>query len=135
MQLEEVEPWTQVVFFSVVLALAGLAGAAYFFGNNGARADAVRKRFAAVHRVLSGKYFVDEAYDAFIGRPLNWISEHVFLNIGDRILLDGSLHGLTSMARRSAGVLGRVQTGNLQLYAFLVLIGIVATVAWSWSHG
>ena len=131
--LEDAE--TQVVFFAVVLALAGLAGAAYFFGNNGARADAVRKRFSAVHRVLSGKYFVDEAYDTFIGRPLNWISEHVFLNIGDRLLLDGSLHGLTSMARRSAGVLGRVQTGNLQLYAFLVLIGIVATVAWSWSHG
>ena len=36
---------------------------------------------------------------------------------------------------RLVGVLGRVQTGNLQLYAFLVLIGIVATVAWSWSHG
>jgi NADH-quinone oxidoreductase subunit L len=126
---------TQVVFFSVALALAGLAGAAYFFGNNGAPADAVRKRFSGVHRILSGKYFVDEAYDTFIGRPLNWISERIFLNIGDRLLLDGSLNGLASMARRSAGVLGRVQTGNLQLYALLVLIGIVATLAWSWRHG
>jgi NADH-quinone oxidoreductase subunit L len=126
---------TSVVFFSVALAVAGLAGAAYFFGNNGARADAVRKRFSGVHRILSGKYFVDEAYDTFIGRPLNWISERIFLNIGDRLLLDGSLNGLAAMARRSAGVLGRVQTGNLQLYALLVLIGIVATLAWSWRHG
>jgi NADH-quinone oxidoreductase subunit L len=125
---------TQVVFFSVALALAGLAGAAYFFGNNGARADAVRKQFSGVHRILFGKYFVDEAYDTFIGRPLNWISERIFLNIGDRLLLDGSLNGLAAMARRGAGVLGRVQTGNLQLYALLVLIGIVATLAWSWRH-
>ena len=88
-----------------------------------------------MHRILSDKYFVDEAYDTFIGRPLNWISARVFLDIGDRLLLDGSLNGLAAMARRSAGALGRVQTGNLQLYALLVLIGIVATLAWSWHHG
>ena len=85
--------------------------------------------------MLSGKYFVDEAYDALIGRPLNWISERVFLNVGDRLLLDGSLNGLAAVARRSAGVLGRIQTGNLQLYMLLALIGIVATLVWSWRNG
>jgi NADH-quinone oxidoreductase subunit L len=126
---------TMVVFMSVALAVAGLVGAAFFFGGSAARADAMIKRFPRVHRILSGKYFVDEAYDTFIGRPLNWISARVFLDIGDRLLLDGSLNGLAAMARRSAGALGRVQTGNLQLYALLVLIGIVATLAWSWHHG
>jgi NADH-quinone oxidoreductase subunit L len=126
---------TMVVFVSVALAAAGLAGAVFFFGGNAERADAMRKRFPGLHRVLSGKYFVDEAYDTFIGRPLNWISERVFLDIGDRLLLDGSLNGLAALARRSAGALGRVQTGNLQLYALLVLVGIVATLAWSWRHG
>ena len=29
----------------------------------------------------------------------------------------------------------RVQTGNLHLYALLVLVGIVASLAWSWRHG
>jgi NADH-quinone oxidoreductase subunit L len=124
-----------VVYASVAIALAGLAGAAYFFGGDGTRADALSRRLAGLHRLLAGKYFVDEAYDALIGRPLHWISERVFLRLGDRILLDGSLHGLTGFARRTAGVLGRIQTGNLQLYALFVLVGLIASIAWSWRHG
>jgi NADH-quinone oxidoreductase subunit L len=124
-----------VVYASVAIALAGLAGAAYFFGGDGKRADALVRPLAGLHRLLSGKYFVDEAYDALIGRPLHWISERVFLRLGDQILLDGSLNGLAGFARRTAGVLGRIQTGNLQLYAFFVLVGLIASIAWSWRHG
>ena len=78
---------------------------------------------------------MDEAYDALIGRPLYWVSDRVFLRLGDALLLDGTLNGLAGLARRTAGVLGRIQTGNLQLYAFFVLIGIVASLAWNWRHG
>jgi NADH-quinone oxidoreductase subunit L len=59
----------------------------------------------------------------------------VFLAIGDRLLLDGSLDGLASLARRGASALARVQTGSLQLYALLVLAGIVVSLAWGWRHG
>jgi NADH-quinone oxidoreductase subunit L len=124
-----------VVYASILIAFAGLAAAAYFFGGAGTRSDAVRRRFAGLHRLLSAKYYVDEAYDALIARPLHWVSERVFLALGDRLLLDGTLDGLASLARRSAGALARVQTGSLQLYAFLVLLGIVASLAWSWRHG
>ena len=120
---------------SIVIALTGLAGAAFFFGRGGARADAVRPRLATLHRLLSGKYFVDEAYDLVIARPLYWISERVFLRLGDRVLIDGSLHGLARLAQRTAGVLSRVQTGNLHLYAFLVLLGSIACLVWSFRHG
>jgi NADH-quinone oxidoreductase subunit L len=132
---QALEPFQNgVVYVSIALALAGLAGAAYLFGGDGRRPDALARRFAGLHRVLSGKYFVDEIYDAVLGRPLQWISERVFLRLGDRMLLDGSLNGLAGLARRTAGALGRVQTGNLQLYAFLVLVGIVASLAWGWRH-
>jgi NADH-quinone oxidoreductase subunit L len=124
-----------VVYGSVALALAGLAGAAYFFGGDGRRAERVQRRFAGLHRLLSGKYFVDEAYEAFISRPLHWISDRVFLGLGDRVLLDGTLDGLATLARRTAGALSRVQAGNLQLYALLLLAGVVASLAWSWRHG
>jgi hypothetical protein len=59
----------------------------------------------------------------------------VFLQFGDRKLFDGTLHGIAGLGRRTAAVLGRVQNGDLHLYAFLVLAGIVATLAWSWRHG
>jgi len=69
-----------------------------------------------------------------IGRPLLWISDRVFLRFGDYRILDGSLHELAALGQRTAGVLARIQTGNLHLYAFLVLAGIVATLAWSLRH-
>jgi NADH-quinone oxidoreductase subunit L len=119
-----------VVYFSVAIALVGLAGAWYFFGNL-ARAEAMRARFRAVYDVLAAKYYVDELYDALLGRPLTWISKHVFLDFGDRAVLDGTLDGLARVARRTAGVLARVQTGQLQLYLTLALAGLVAALWWA----
>jgi NADH-quinone oxidoreductase subunit L len=123
-----------VVGLSVAIAFGGLAIAAWLFSGDLGRAAAVRKRFAALHRVLSGKYFVDEAYDALLARPLGWLSERVFLRLGDRVLLDGTLDGLAAMARRGAGVLGRVQAGPLQLYALLAVVGIIVALGWMLRH-
>jgi len=122
---------TPLLIGSIVIAFAGLAGAAWFFGNGAVRAERMRQRFAGLHRVLAGKYFVDELYERLLGMPLCWISEHVFLRTGDRMLFDGTLHGLAGLARRTAGAFSRVQSGNLHLYALLVVAGIVAGLAWS----
>ena len=132
-ELEHFE--TPLVVISVVIAFVGLAAAAFVYGDTGTRAEALRRRFPGVYRVLSGKYFVDEAYDALIARPLYWISDRVFLRIGDRQIFDGTLHGLAALGRRTAGGFSRVQNGSLHLYALLVLVGIIASLAWSWRHG
>ncbi|HEY1437966.1 MAG TPA: NADH-quinone oxidoreductase subunit L [Casimicrobiaceae bacterium] len=132
-ELEHFE--TPLVIVSIVLAIGGLGAAAYLFGGNADRAERLRRRFPTLHRVLSGKYYVDEAYDWLIGRPLYWISDRVFLRLGDQKLFDGSLHGLAALGRRTAGGLSRVQNGNLHLYALLVLVGIIASLAWTWRHG
>jgi NADH-quinone oxidoreductase subunit L len=123
-----------LVIVSIAIAFAGLAAAAYLFHGDAERAEQLRRRFPRLHRVLSGKYFVDEAYDWLIARPLYWISNRVFLKLGDQKLFDGSLHGLAALGRRTAGGLSRVQDGNLHRYALLVLFGIIASLAWSW-HG
>jgi NADH-quinone oxidoreductase subunit L len=125
---------TPLLLFSIVLALLGLAGAAFYFGGTQSRAERMRLRFAALHRWLSNKYFIDELYERVIGKPLVWISDYVFLRLGDRILLDGTLNGLAAIGRAGAGVLARVQSGSLHFYAGLVLIGIVIALLWSWRH-
>ena len=125
---------TPLVAVAVAIGFVGLAGAAYFFGGEAERAERVRIRFAGLHRILYEKYYVDELYDALIARPLYWISDRIFLGIGDRWLLDGTLNGMAALAQRTAGVLGRVQTGSLHLYAFLALAGTVAVLLWSWRH-
>jgi NADH-quinone oxidoreductase subunit L len=125
---------TPLVVLSVAIGLAGLALAAWFYSRDGARAQAARAHVEPLHRLLSGKYFIDELYEAVIGRPIQWVSDRIFLRIGDRFLIDGTLDGMATVARRTAGGLSRVQTGNLHLYALLVLAGVVAVLLWSWGH-
>ena len=125
---------TALVVIAVAIGFAGLAGAAWFYASGGERAARLMPAFAPLHRLLSGKYFVDELYAAVIGRPLTWVSEHVFLRLGDRVLIDGALNGLASLASRTSGLLGRAQTGSLHLYAFLVLAGTLACLLWVWRH-
>ena len=126
---------TPLVFASVVLAVAGLLAAAFLFGDNARRANALRDRFMGLHRLLSGKYYIDEIYDRLFARPLFWISDKVFLAIGDRTLIDGSLNGMAALGQRTAAILSRVQNGSLQLYALLVVAGIIGSLAWGWRHG
>ncbi len=125
---------TTLLVVSIAIALAGLAGAAFVFGGPLSRAEGLRQRFAGLHRWLSGKYFIDELYERLIGNPLVWVSDRVFLRLGDRALLDGTLNGLAAQGQRSAGLLSRVQAGSLQLYVWFVLVGIVGAVLWSWRH-
>ncbi|HRA24753.1 MAG TPA: NADH-quinone oxidoreductase subunit L, partial [Usitatibacteraceae bacterium] len=124
-----------VVGGSIAIALAGLAGAAFFFGGDASRAARVKASFTGAYRVLSHKYYVDELYDLAIHRPLLWVSDKVFLRVGDRFLIDGTLDGLAGAAQRVAGRLSRVQTGSLHKYALLVLAGMVASLVWMWRNG
>ncbi len=124
-----------LVYVSVAIALLGLAFAAYFFSNGGERAQRAGAHFSMLGRILAGKYFVDEAYERLLGRPLTWVSEQVFLRLSDRLLLDGSLNGMAALAHGAAGMLSRIQTGNLHRYVFLVLAGSVACLLWSYGHG
>jgi NADH-quinone oxidoreductase subunit L len=124
-----------LIVFAVVTGLLGLAGAAFVYRGGLARAERLQRRFAGAHRLLSGKYYVDELYEAVLGRPLRWISERVFLNLGDRFMIDGSLHGLVGLAQRTAGRLSRVETGNLQFYVLLAVVGVIGSLAWMWRHG
>jgi NADH-quinone oxidoreductase subunit L len=123
-----------VVGASIAIAAAGLTGAAWFFGNGAVRAERVRLAWPTVHRVLSGKYYVDELYEAAIRQPLLWVSERVFLGIGDRRLFDGTLHALAAFGRGTAAALGRIQMGNLHFYAFLVLAGLATALYLGLRH-
>ncbi|MBL8343422.1 MAG: NADH-quinone oxidoreductase subunit L [Rubrivivax sp.] len=120
---------------AVVIGFAGLALAAWFHGGEATRAAAMRERLSGLHRVLTNKYFVDELYEAVLGRPWQWLSQRIFLQLGDRTLIDGSLHTLAATARRAAAGLGALQAGSLHRYLFYVVLGIAAALVWSVRHG
>jgi len=120
---------------SIVLAFSGLALAALMFGGSAERPERVKRALLPLHRLLSAKFYVDELYERLLARPLVWMSEQVLLRGSDRFMLDGMLNGMAALALRSAGLLGRLQTGSLHLYSLFVMAGIVGALVWSWRHG
>ena len=85
-------------------------------------------RLPTLHRVLSGKYYIDELYEA-LHRAAAAVDIRAGLPAARRPgLLDGSLHGLAASAAAPPALLARVQTGNLHLYALLVFVGLVAVL-------
>jgi NADH-quinone oxidoreductase subunit L len=123
-----------LLYVSIVLAFTGLGLAVFMFGGPASRPEGIKQALLPIHRLLSGKYFVDELYERVIVKPLAWFSDVVLLRGSDQMLLDGSLNGLALLAQRTAGLLGRAQTGSLHLYALLVMVGIVGALLWSWRH-
>ena len=65
---------------------------------------------------------MDELYEAVIVSPLGKLSYFLFSFV-DRVVIDGSVNGLAAIARIAGDGLGRVQTGRVNLYATIMLIG------------
>lgn len=124
-----------LLYVSIALAFGGALLAVFVYGGPASRAEGLRKTFAGPYRLLEGKYFVDELYDAVLVKPLAWISENVFLKFGDHTVIDGTLNGTARLGQWMSGVLGRVQSGSLHAYALFVMVGAVGALLWSWTRG
>jgi NADH-quinone oxidoreductase subunit L len=115
---------------SLAIALAGIGIAAYFFLMNRALADKVATSFAAVHRTLLNKYWIDELYDRTIVQPIKWLSDHVLWKVVDVWIIDGTVNGVGIFTRGSAAVLRMVQTGSVRAYAASIMIGVVLVLGY-----
>jgi NADH-quinone oxidoreductase subunit L len=89
-------------------------------------ADSLR----ALYRLLLRKYYVDEIYNMFIGRPLFWASQFVLFRGVDRGVIDGIVDGTGFGFEGSGEGLRRIETGNVQHYAFVYLLGVLAIAAY-----
>ncbi|MBI3070850.1 MAG: NADH-quinone oxidoreductase subunit L [Deltaproteobacteria bacterium] len=139
---------------SVAIALVGiLVVARRFYKDNASSVPArmlANPRWAAVHRVLHNKYYVDEAYDAAVVRPTVQATEafarfdlrvidflvNMWSPIGrffawvhglaDKYVVDGLVDALANGTIAAGRKLKTVQTGRIQNYALGVLVGVVA---------
>jgi len=105
-------------------ALAGVSMAFIFYRRRPDLPGRTVRRFPWLYRLLVGKYFVDEAYDAVIVRPLVRGSEIVYARF-DLPVVDGALNGSAAMARGAGKGLNVLQSGLLRDYALAFLFGVV----------
>jgi NADH-quinone oxidoreductase subunit L len=77
---------------------------------------------------LQRSWFLDDIYDALIGRPGQLLARFSAAVVDNRVI-DGAVNGVARLARVSAGGLRRVQTGFVRQYALGIVIGAVGLLA------
>jgi NADH-quinone oxidoreductase subunit L len=112
-----------------VIGLAGIGVAWRLYGHGGT-AEAIRVRFAPVHRFFVNKWYFDEAIYFLIVRPTAWLGRFAQSTF-ERVFVNGALVGGSSGAVRalSAAVRG-IQSGYLRYYAALLLVGFTGLGAY-----
>jgi NADH-quinone oxidoreductase subunit L len=115
---------------SVAAALGGIGLASFIWFKNPSVADAIAERFAPIHRLLVGKYFVDEFYDAVVVQPIKRVSTFFLWRGLDAGLIDGTVNSVGFAVRGSSAVLRRLQTGSVRAYAMSLFVGVIAIVGY-----
>jgi NADH-quinone oxidoreductase subunit L len=77
------------------------------------------------YKLLSGKYFIDELYQAVIVVPLVWISRNVLWHVIDEGAIDGTVNGVAFASREAGDNLRRAETGNIRSYATWIVLGVL----------
>jgi NADH-quinone oxidoreductase subunit L len=115
---------------SIAVALGGIGIAWYFFMANPKAADSVAESAGPVHDLLLNKYYVDEIYDAAIVEPIVNVSRGGLWKIVDAEIIDGAVNGAGSFVSLGAGLLRRLQTGSVRVYAASFLLGVVTVLGY-----
>jgi NADH-quinone oxidoreductase subunit L len=77
--------------------------------------------------VVANKYYVDEGLDRAIITPTYAISRNFLWRIVDNGLIDGLLVNGSAAVARGFGWMGsRLQTGNVGIYAWVLVVGVLA---------
>jgi NADH-quinone oxidoreductase subunit L len=123
--LEHLPVW--VDFSPLVLGLAGIVLAYVMYIANPLLPVRLAGMFGPVYRFLLNKWYFDELYDAILVQPLLKLSRLLW-QTGDVTLIDGVPNGLAALTTDGSRQAVRFQTGSLAVYAFVMLIGVVALV-------
>jgi NADH-quinone oxidoreductase subunit L len=106
----------------MVILSAGYAYYSYVLKPEVANQNA--EKFRSLYQLLYNKYWVDEAYFKTLINPLIRLSQQLW-SFWDIKVIDRVTYILSDRVKDAGGGLKMVQSGNLQVYALYVLIGLV----------
>ncbi|ATO49163.1 NADH-quinone oxidoreductase subunit L [Brevibacillus laterosporus] len=113
--------WLQIV--AVIISLFGIGLAYLIYGKKNLPNDIISEQLPWLYQLSYRKFYMDEIYTFVFIRPLKGIG--LAFNWLDYYIIDGlvrSIGGLTNMVGR---LLSRLQSGQMQTYGFVVLLGLV----------
>jgi NADH-quinone oxidoreductase subunit L len=125
-----------VTLAPLLVSIGGLIVAAYVYlarEGLGARLAAHR---GPIYLFLYNKWFFDELYQATFVRAAKWLGD-LFWKGGDQKIIDGlGPDGVSAVSYAVGKGTGRLQTGYLYHYAFVMLLGVAAILSyalWAWN--
>ncbi|OGD22235.1 MAG: NADH-quinone oxidoreductase subunit L [Candidatus Aminicenantes bacterium RBG_16_63_16] len=113
-----------LILISVAVSLCGIYIAYVFYRKSPQTPHRLVARFPAVYKLLYGKYYVDEIYNAVFVNPMVKGSEVIYQNF-DLKVIDGTINGTAGAAGFSGKALAYLQSGEVKDYALAILLGVV----------
>jgi NADH-quinone oxidoreductase subunit L len=112
------------------LMAAGVLAAWFLYIKRPDLPDVIATKLSAIYNLLAAKFYVDEIYQAVFGRGSVGVGTALW-RVGDVALIDGmAVNGSARVVGWLSGVVRRLQSGYLYHYAFAMIIGLSALLAW-----
>ncbi|HJM88565.1 MAG TPA: NADH-quinone oxidoreductase subunit L [Dehalococcoidia bacterium] len=118
-----------VLAVSTVFALGGIGLAAAIYYARQPKAEVLLDRLAPVHSVVENKYYMDTIAETVLVRRVLLGGVGASASLFDRYVVDGVVNGIGLATRTAGDAARRVQTGQMQAYTSLMLIGVVVATA------
>jgi NADH-quinone oxidoreductase subunit L len=116
--------WT-LMLASLGIAIAGILCGLWLYVRSPEIPGRLAARLALPYRVIANKYWVDEIYRAAVIRPIRAVSRVVLWKGVDVNGIDLAVNGVGLASRMGSSLVRFGQTGAVQVYAAMVLIGVV----------
>jgi len=121
--------WT-LMGLSVLGAVVALIYAYSKYVSKGDLPVADTEERPALTNLSYHKFYIDELYDNIIRKPLDALSVF-FYKVIDRLGIDGIVNGLGKGTVEASKGMRLLQTGNVGFYIFMMVVGIVAILVYS----
>jgi NADH-quinone oxidoreductase subunit L len=77
-------------------------------------------------RALDNRWYISKFYDDFAYKVVYGLAK--VSDLFDRYVIDGVVNGLAYLGANTGGVMRKAQSGNVQRYASIIIIGIVVLI-------
>jgi NADH-quinone oxidoreductase subunit L len=122
-QLGNAPAWAAMA--PLAFAIIGVAIAALFYLVAPGLPATLAAQFSVIYKFLLNKWYFDEIYDALLVRPTLRLAKFAW-HFGDEQVIDGVPSGLATLTTDASSQTVKLQTGSIALYAFIMLIGLLA---------
>ena len=117
-----------VAIVSTVISLIGIGIATKLYFKESEAPKKLATQFSGIHRAASNRFYIDEVYIFItkkiifnnISTPIAWFDRHV---------IDATMNGFAGVTQWTSAKIKGFQSGYVQQYAFVILLGAILIAA------